>query len=69
MAVTHYEIRVDGRLSDAAKEAFPGMRITEQPPQTVLDGDVLDESQLHGIITHLQTLGITLVSVHPVPAE
>ena len=43
------------------------MRITEAPLETIIDGEVLDESHLHGIIVQLQTLGITVVSVHPVP--
>jgi hypothetical protein len=37
------------------------------PPQTIIDGEVLDESHLHGIIVQLQVLGITVVFVHPVP--
>jgi hypothetical protein len=28
---------------------------------------VVDESHLHGIIIQLQVLGITVVSVHPIP--
>jgi hypothetical protein len=43
------------------------IRITEVPPETVIDGEVLDESHLHGIIVQLQALGITLVSAHPIP--
>jgi hypothetical protein len=43
------------------------MRIGEAPPQTVLDGEVLDESHLQGIIAQFRTLGITVVSVHPIP--
>ena len=35
----------------------------------VLDGDVLDESHLHGIIAQFQALGITVVSVLPVPGK
>jgi hypothetical protein len=35
--------------------------------QTVIDGEVLDESHLHGIIVQLQALGITVVSAHPIP--
>jgi hypothetical protein len=62
-----YEFRVDGRLPDEARDALVGMRIKEAPVQTVIDGDVLDESQLHGIIIQLQTLGITVVSVQPIP--
>ncbi len=67
MATMRYEFRVDGRLTDVARAAFVGMRITETPPQTVIDADVLDESHLHGIIAELQTLGFAVVSVHPVP--
>lgn len=67
MTTRRYEFRVDGRLTDEARAAFVDMRVTEAPPQTVLDGDVLDESHLHGIIAQLQALGITVVSVLPVP--
>jgi hypothetical protein len=62
-----YEFRVDGRLPDEARDALVGMRITEAPLQTVIDGDVLDESHLHGIIIQLQTLGVTVDSVQPIP--
>jgi hypothetical protein len=67
MGTRRYEFRVDGRLSEEARSALADMRITEAPLQTVIDGEVLDESHLHGIIVQLQTLGITVVSVHPVP--
>ena len=62
-----YEFRVDGVMSDEARAVFADMQITELPRQTLIDGEVLDESHLHGIIVQLQTLGITVVSVHPVP--
>ncbi len=62
-----YEFRVDGRLTEEAKSAFTGMQITEVPLQTVIDGDVLDESHLHGVIVQLQALGISVVSVQPIP--
>ena len=67
MGTRRYEFRVDGRLSDEARAAFVDMRIIETPPQTLLDGDVIDESHLHGIIAQFQALGITVVSVLPVP--
>ena len=67
MAAMRYEFRVDGRLTDEARDALAGMQITDAPPQTVIDGEVLDESHLHGIIVQLQALGITVVSVQPVP--
>lgn len=67
MAARRYEFRVEGRLSEDARDTFVDMRITEVPLQTVLDGEVLDESHLQGIIAQLHTLGITVVSVHPIP--
>lgn len=63
----HYEFRVDGVLSEEARVALGDMRITELPPQTVIDGEVLDDSHLHGIIAQLDALGLTLVSVLPDP--
>ncbi|MCU1629090.1 MAG: hypothetical protein JWP64_4039 [Pseudonocardia sp.] len=67
MGTRRYEFRVDGRLSEEARNAFVDMQVSEVPLQTVIDGEVLDESHLHGIIAQIQTLGITLVSVHPIP--
>ena len=67
MATRRYEFRVEGTLSEEARNAFVDMRITEAPLQTVLDGEVLDESHLQGIIAQIHSLGITVVSVHPVP--
>jgi hypothetical protein len=67
MVTMRYQFRVDGRLSDETRSAFRDMLISEVPPQTVLEGEVLDESHLHGIIVQLQVLGSTVVSVHPIP--
>jgi hypothetical protein len=67
MGTRRYEFRVDGRLSEEARNAFVDMQVSEVPLQTVIDGEVLDESHLHGIIAQFRTLGITLVSVHPIP--
>jgi hypothetical protein len=62
-----YEFRVDGVLSDEARSNFVDMRIIELPPQTVLDGEVIDESHLHGILAQLAALGVPVVSVLPDP--
>ncbi|HEY8532268.1 MAG TPA: hypothetical protein VIL44_00070 [Micromonospora sp.] len=67
MTARRYEFRVEGRLTAEERAAFLGMRITEVEPETVIDGEVIDESHLHGIVAQLHSLGITLVSAHPVP--
>jgi hypothetical protein len=43
------------------------MRIFEAPRETIIVGEVVDDSHLHGIMAQLQTLGITVVFVHPFP--
>ncbi|HEY0815206.1 MAG TPA: hypothetical protein VGE11_18200 [Pseudonocardia sp.] len=63
-----YEFRVDGPISDEARAAFADMRITELPPQTVIDGEVMDESHLRGVIAQIDALGLELISALPDPA-
>jgi hypothetical protein len=60
-----YAIRVEGRLSDDGREAFCELQVVDLPPETLLYGEVIDESHLHGIIAQLRALGVTVVSVHP----
>lgn len=63
---TTYEFRVDGRLSDQAREAFCDMSIEELPAGARLFGDVTDESHLLGIIAQFRSLGLIVVSAHQV---
>ena len=64
--MTAYEFRVNGRLSDADREALCDLRIEEQPPVAVLYGDVTDESQLLGILAQFRALGLVVLSAHEV---
>ena len=64
-----YEFRVDGVLSDEARAVFADMRITELSRQTLIDGEVLDESHLRGVIAQLAALGLNLISALPDPTE
>ena len=64
-----YEFRVDGVLSDEARAVFADMRITELPRQTLIDGEVMDESHLRGVIAQLSALGLNLISALPDPVE
>ena len=63
---SHYEFRVDGRLTDQAREAFCDMRIEESPGGAILSGQVIDESHLLGILAQCRTLGLIVVSAHRV---
>ena len=64
MSVMRFELRLEGTLSDADKAAFGDVRVTETAPQTIVEADVVDEAQLHGLIALCRKLGITVVSMH-----
>lgn len=65
-----YEIRIEGDLSPDWSDWFGGMRITGQRDgQTVLAGEVADQAALHGLLSLLRDLNLTLISVNPSPAE
>jgi hypothetical protein len=59
-----YEFRVEGPLTDQAREAFCDMDIDELPVGAALVGDVIDEAHLLGIMAQCRTLGLTVVSAH-----
>ena len=63
---SHYEFRVDGRLTDQAREAFCDMRIEESAASATLSGEVIDESHLLGILAQCRTLGLVVVSAQRV---
>jgi hypothetical protein len=69
MGSTTYEFRIDGQLSEAAREAFCDMRIDEQSGRATLYGEVIDESHLLGILAQFGVLGLVVVSAHPVGAR
>ncbi len=69
MTTTPYEFRVDGRLTDQAREAFCDMRIEEVHAGAILCGEVIDESHLLGILAQCRTLGLVVVSAHRVPSS
>jgi hypothetical protein len=58
-----YEIRVRGRLSDAALASFEGLRAQTGAAETVLYGPVADQASLHGLLEHVQDLGLELLEV------
>jgi hypothetical protein len=61
----HYEIVVRGRLSSRYESAFDGARLLPHHGHTTLRADLIDQSQLYGLLNRLRDLGIELVSVNP----
>jgi hypothetical protein len=66
-AVTRYEIRVRGRVSDATLSTFEGMDVDIAPAETVLQGPVVDQADLHGLLDRIQSLGLELIEVRRLP--
>jgi len=64
----YYEFRVRGRLSPQSAPWFAGMDITVDesltPAQTIIRGHVVDQAALHGLISRIRDLGLTLLSVN-----
>lgn len=58
-----YEIRVRGRLSDAAVASFEGMRAQCAKGETMLYGPVADQVRLHALLERVQDLGLELLEV------
>ena len=66
---TVYRIVVGGELSERYARAFEGMEVETKSGQTILTGEVIDNSHLHGILDRIGALGLKLVSVESLPAE
>lgn len=66
MSRRRYEFRVAGRLSEHVRGAFPDMTVLDVPPETVIFGEVVDESHMYGVLALIQDLGLQVVSVNQV---
>ena len=67
METARYEFRVAQRLSATAVAAFPELSVTDTTTGAVLFGHIRDDSELHGILSRLQLLGLTILDVHRLP--
>jgi hypothetical protein len=61
-----YQIRVDGSLGPAAREAFADMVAEVGPTTTVLSGD-LDQAGLQALLDRIRELGLELADIKRPP--
>ena len=61
-----YEVRVTGRLSPRARDAFAGTDVDAVTTETVISGLVHQDEQLHELLARIQALGLHVVSVQQV---
>ena len=61
-----YEIRIKGHLGSRWAAWFDGFCLTNHDDGTaVLEGPIVDQAALHGLLNQLRDLGIPLVSLTP----
>jgi hypothetical protein len=58
-----YEIRIAGRLDRRWAMWFEGLQISSRGSETVLSGDVRDQSALRGVLDKLCDFGVTVVAI------
>ena len=60
---TDYRIKLKGRLDPKWSDWFDQMEISTEGNQTILTGSVADQAALHGLLTRIRDLNLTLLSV------
>ncbi|MGH2714482.1 MAG: hypothetical protein ACRDM7_11470 [Thermoleophilaceae bacterium] len=63
MAPVGYEIRIKGRLSDSLTGVFEDFTSSVRPAETIMRGELRDQSELHGLLDRIQSLGLELIEV------
>jgi len=62
-----YRLRVGGHLDDHWSPWFGDLTLThEDDGTTSLTGAVADQAELHGLLTKIRDLGVTLISVEAI---
>ena len=61
---THYQITVQGVLDPRWSAWFDGLQLTiDAAGRTTISGPVADQAALHGLLTRIRDLGLTLLEV------
>ena len=66
MTPAAYEIRIKGRLSDSLSSAFENFNAAVRPAETIMRGELRDQSELHGVLDQIQLLGLELIEVRQI---
>ena len=69
VAPASYEIRIKGRLSDTLSETFEDFTASVKPAETVMRGEMRDQSELYGLLERIQSLGLELIEVRRLESD
>lgn len=65
-----YEIRLQGHLEPRWADRLDGMALAlESDGTTKLTGSLADQAALHGLLTRIRDLGLSIVSIQRLSAE
>lgn len=66
-----YQIRLEGHLETRWVDWFDGLTLTRREigGTTLLEGPVVDQSALHGLLPQVRVIGLPLLSVTPVDSD
>lgn len=66
----NYEIRIQGYLGKNAAIWFDGFEMEQTANgETILRGTIVDQAALHGVLSRIRDLGLTLTLVQRVEKE
>lgn len=68
-AATIYEIRVKGCLDEHRLRLFEGQVIAQCPEGNTLIRGAMDQAALHGVLSYIRDLGLTILSVQQVDPQ
>ena len=68
MVVSTYEVRVDGAIDTETLHDLGVVAQGSEGSQTVLYGEIRDESALFGLLTRLRDLGLEVIEVRRAPS-
>jgi hypothetical protein len=66
---TRMLIRVDVDLSDELTGAFPHLSVHHHKASTTLTGEIVDQQELQGLLSLLDSLGIRVIEVVTIPDD
>ena len=67
---TNYQIRIKGHINEGWDDWFEGLTFShEEDGTTMLRGDLIDQSALHGLLKRIRDLGLPLISVNQVDPD
>lgn len=58
-----YRFEIVGRVGSWMEDWFDGMTIDQQNDRTLVEGTIVDQSHLHGMLNKIRDLNLELISV------